>query len=373
MAVAITAAAYLADGKQNEIRQTLSALQWARQIASQAEGMSVAARHQGQEDPMGWAIGFLGQGVEPRVMRIFKHQDLPGEAREEHRIDAEASQFIYTRIFTPEDGLGVRIQIQLDYLGVFGAKTKLANDLYLAALFFISFALLSLATGRFVAEPAAEPASTFGLLEAELSQPPAAKPDAGLRGKVLAWVGRARGTLNELGVHIREMVRDATQIATAAGRSQQAVAELREKIHAELTLLRAKVKSSRRSDAASAKAEVLALNLMIEAAKVGEDGSQLAEMAGELHRHILKMKQSAAEARSELAQLEQRIEPWATDADQAIHAFEGLFKSTQKMDGSIRKTTEALLDQARSIKDFNTDLSAEADGSGDEVIGGRRA
>src|SRR5277367_2269742 len=68
----VTEAASLWSERASRAEKTTSGLNWARQVASQLEALSLYSREKGEKDPVGWAVSELTQGGEPRVMRLFK-------------------------------------------------------------------------------------------------------------------------------------------------------------------------------------------------------------------------------------------------------------------------------------------------------------
>ena len=141
LAAGVTTGIYLVDAEQWNLYQSRSALNWARQISAQAEGMAFSARQKGEADPIGWAVNFLTQGNEPRIMKVKKVILADDEADENSQISSPKT-FTYTKLFTAEDKTGIRVEIALDYVGFLGAKTRIANDLLVLAVFLFSFAFI---------------------------------------------------------------------------------------------------------------------------------------------------------------------------------------------------------------------------------------
>jgi hypothetical protein len=336
-AALLTAAAYFADARSSANSTQDSALRWARQIASQAEGMVFAARQKGEDDPVAWAVGYLTQGTEPRVMRITRWQGPVGESLEDFTLDAAAGLFVFNKVFSPEDGAGVRIQIQTEPTGFLGTHGTWLGDLYIAVFFALSLgSLLAL----------------FGA--------PQVVEFEDVRPQIRAWLKDAKGVLIQLGVHIREMVREAQNLAVAAQASRGSLEQLRERIHGGIREVRDARTSLNEAEHATLIAEVLALNLMIAAEKSGDDSTRgLGETAEELHRSIQKVRKLHFKSDAFMGKVELGLEPMATDADLAYHAYDGVFGSAEKMQAHIKKTTETLLGQAKMIQNLNGDLAQE--------------
>jgi hypothetical protein len=172
------------------------------------------------------------------------------------------------------------------------------------------------------------------------------------------WIRETKSLLTQMGVHIREMVRQANLLTQNAAQSRAQLGALRERIHAGLREMREARRAMRDGDQALIQAEVLALNLVIEAARVGgERGEAVAEMAERLQRLIQKASRVQSRNSAVLARLEAQTEPMATDADLAWHASEPVFQASQAMDEHIRKTTETLIGQAKLVQEVNKKLA----------------
>jgi hypothetical protein len=331
----LTVGAVLWDSQRSGAHQTAAGLSWARQVASQADGMSLKARESGEKDPVGWAVNFLAQGVEPRQVRINKVLQTENSAgAETYSLDRDAAVLDYTKILSPESGAGVHVQVYLGYTGFLGARSELGGDLLGLTFFTFCFALLALTTARF-----------FGFDDTSK-----------IRFLVSGWVGGAKSQLTRLGVHIREMVRQSQRLAASAGKSRQLVGELRTKIHGGLNELHESRQFFQEFEAAAAKAEGLALSAMIEATRIGGDAMRVSDMAKEVHRCVQAMREATKKGQSMLVRMERKIEPWAMDSDLAYHAFDDVKEATDTLSQHIRATTETLIGQAKMIQSLHNDL-----------------
>ncbi len=337
-AVLVTALTTAVDRQRSGVHQAREALFWSRQVAAQAEGMFLAARQKGERDPIGWATSFLTQGTEPRAMRIVKFQADSGGLPENYDYRREAGQFEFQKVFTPEDGYGVKITIQLPYVGFLGAKSRFAGD---AAAFFFCVA-------------------SFCLLFAGAMWKWGPKPDFRIKALIRVWLGEFKTVLTQLGVHIREMVREAQNLAVAAAKSKSATGELRDRIHGGINDLREGREALKEAVQSAAHAEAKALNIAIEASKLGE-GSSLGALAEDLHRLVQKIRKLSQTGEACLGRVEVGMEPLATDADLAFHSYEDVFRATNEMDGHIRKTTETILGQARMMQSLNGELANDVE------------
>ena len=337
-ALAATLGAVALDAQRSGVHQATAGLNWARQIASQVEGLSFKARDTGEADPLGFAVNYLAQGVEPRLIHITRltNSDASAQNTETYLLDRAVGTFDYSRILTPETGAGVRIQLVLGYNGFLGAKSPLASDGLAAAFFAFCFGISFFLTSRL-----------FGFSDSTR-----------IRALVTEWVGGAKSHLTRLSVHVREMVRQSQRLAASSGKSRGLVGELRDKIHDGINGLRDGRQFYQDGESIAARAESLALNAAIEANRIGGDARRIADMATELHRCIQSLRAVNRKGQALVQSFERHIEPWATDADIAYHAFDDVKDATEHLSRHIRSTTETLLGQARLIQSLNQELGA---------------
>jgi hypothetical protein len=262
--------------------------------------------------------------------------DSSSQNTESYSLDRAAGLFDYTRIFTPEEGAGVHIQLTLGYTGFLGSRSVLASDFLTLVVLGLLFSIAFLVTGRF-----------FGFDDTQR-----------IRARVSLWVGGAKAQLTQHGVHIREMVRQSQRLAACTGRSRELVRELRSKIHGGLTELHESREFYKEGETIAARAETLALNMAIEANRLGGDARRIADMATELHRRIQALHSVNRKGQSLIQRLERRIEPWSTDADLTFHAFDDVKDATDLLSRHIRSTTESLMGQAKLIQGLNQELGA---------------
>ncbi len=313
---------------------------WGRQIATQAESLMLSMRQAGDKNPLESAVRALSIGQEPRVMRVTTAQESLGQATEISSFDRSSGVLEYLKVFSPETGQGIRVKLQLGFTGFLGSTTRVGSDVAIVVYFAIIgafFQLLALALARKAGTPS-------------VSRP---TDDRELRARVREWAENFKGALTQMGAHIRDLVKVAHDMAVVSARSRAQVEELRGKLHAGIREIRDARGAAKSSEQEATQAEVAVLNLVLEAARAGEAGARAAEGAQELHRLVQSFRKLNQEAFGRLGAVEIAIEPWATDADLACLAFEGMAQATGAIDGPIRKTTEALLGQAKLIQGLN--------------------
>jgi len=304
-------------GRAEEYREQ-EALRWARQIAAQAEGMVFSGKAKGERDPIAWAVGFLSQGVEPRVAQITKYRPSSSKNTSEGMSFNDHDRvYEYTRSLSPETGAGIKIRIVAGYAGFLGTQGQFSSDMAIFAFFALIFAISSLAVIRVrpvrivsVRAPSAEPRVT----PTPDPAPPAA-PDATFVAAIGEWTAGSKTALTELGVSVRDLLKQAAAMSAASAKARDAVTVLRDRMHAELKTAR----------------------------EAQRDDSQ---------EQIAKF----------LREMEIRIEPWTTDADIAALALEDNAAATAAMDRLIDSAKFCLIDQARRIKSISS-IVAEAQGA----------
>lgn len=354
-AVTITTGAWSVDRARQHRADRDQALRLARQIASQAEGLILPARMEGRKDPLGWAAGILNQGSEPRAAQVSKIKAAAGEPQESVSFDPARGELEYRRTLVSEDRSGLSIRVAVPYAGFLGARSRAANDALLACL----VAAIALVGGLLWDRRRAAEVST-----AQSNLP--ARPVDLVGPAVQAVTGEIRLMLTRLSVNIREMVREAQNLAVSAGRSRESVSALRDGIHAEIEHMREGREAIQELEQIALLAETAALNLVIEAGRLGLDGKQASVLSEELHRLVQRIRKLGGQADTRVSDLEKKLEPWSTDADLAFHAYDDVFRATQAMDTHIRNTTETLLGQAKLIQSIQKTSSGGGSSSDDK-------
>jgi hypothetical protein len=320
----MTGLIYLYDSQRSARHQTDELLRWARQIAAQAEGLALNAREHEESDPIGWAVGYLTQGAEPRVMKVTKYASIQlAQPRESFQFDRKARVFDFVKILTPEDGTGVRIQLFPEVLGFLGAKSRVSNDLAIAAVFLACFFFFFTSTGRYFG---------FRLVS------PASEKASDLKPRIREWVGEAKQVLTQLGLHVRELTREAQNLAVAAAKSRSAMSGLRDSVHGGIRDVHAGRQSLRQMQALLAQAES-------------------ADASPEIQRFFSQMRELVKSADAAVKDIELQLEPWSTDADEAFHSYDDVFRASESMTSHIRKATETMIGQARLMQSLTGQLA----------------
>lgn len=360
-AASVTAGAFWWDGVRSEVHETNAALRWARQIVTQAEGMSLAARERGEKDPLGFAVDYLSQGAEPRMVRMTRvTPETAPDKSEVYQLNRMAGVFDYTRLFEHTDGDGIHLQIEVGFSGFLGTRTKINSDLALAIFFIGSFFVL-LSTVTLIFRALSGKTTEEAALEKELASPTleeslaaarsrataASEEDAKetrLRISVLGWAKESKTSLTTLGTNIRDLIRQAQVMSAASKGSRETTGALRDKLHAGLTEVHSARGSLKDTLALVEEAEAIFHNPMTE------------ESAEQLHSLILRMQEAFQAGERAVHQLEVSIEPWTTDADMAYAAHDGVTQATVEMAAQIQKTKEQMVSHVKLLQEFTEQL-----------------
>lgn len=309
-----------------------NALEWARLAAAQTEGFSLTGKILQQNDPLGWATQHLNQGHESKHFHIAKHSFPPEHPLEKQELNSEEEIFFYDRILIPEERLGIRIKINTGYHGFLGATSRVRSDIYIGLIFLFLFCSLTL---------------IFFLLK---KKEPVVEPSVLGKEKITRWVAEARGLYVELGSHIRSVIRSAQILVNHAAKSKASLDELRGRIYGGVDEIHEAKQNIQETEAILASTEAMILNMVIEAARLGDDGKHFSELTEQLHLLIQKIRRLHQRARSSLLHVEGQIQPWAQNTDQAIALYHEIWRSTQNMNEEIGKTGQALGNQAKHLK-----------------------
>ena len=310
IAISFTAGVYSLDRASSRAAQKENSLRLMRQIAAQGEGLFFYARQKSESDPIGWIINYLSQGTEPRIMHVVRVRTSPGQLPEIFDFQADKRLFEYTRILIPEQGEGIKIQLEAPYIGFLGAKTLLLNDL----LWLLCFAGFLGVTFR-----------GFKKFETRASFEEIPMPI--FKSIVFDWIRESKGLLSGLGISIRDLIKEARNIALAATQSRRITMQLKKDLAKEFEEVKMSQKSLLDFDRHAVQSESITLNLVIEASRLGDEGKKLSKMCEELHSLIKKMRAQNLLSESSVARIAVQFEPLIAEAEQAFHSYEEVFKA----------------------------------------------
>jgi hypothetical protein len=334
----LTAGAYLWSDRVYRGAEVATGLAWARQVTSQLDTLALQAREKGQSDPLGWAVSLLTQGPEPRVMRLFKLESGASMQSEENfAFDRTTGVFDYSKILQPEKGRGVRIQVQLGYMGFLGARSRASSDILLLGFFslvYLTFFFFSV--------------WIFGLAG-----------ERRLKTILSRWVAEAKLLLTQFGTQIRELLRGEQMLMKSATECNELLASLEARIQGQLKDLEVARRNHANHVQLLKRTETLALSAAIEASRLGPGGKRVAELSEELHR-IAGMKQELArENGAALDQTMRDLEAWTEDVRSASRMAVTIFGASQTLNSSLQSATSVVMDQAKLMRELNLQLSRE--------------
>jgi hypothetical protein len=338
LAMTLTVSCYLLDQYSSERQATDAALQWARQIFGQTESMQLSAQMNGEKDPLTWAVNYLAQGVEPRVMKISRVTASPEFLRsgtlETYQLNRKTGIFDYLHLFHQtdgqENGSSVRITLDLQTAGIIrgflGTRTRITEDLALAIVFFVFlyFSWKTLTYSRRKAE----------MEKIKVTQEPAPAPSQ----STIQPTPELKHSVGALGVEIRELVKQAYSIVVASKESQKVTESIKERIRAGLNQLHANRKLLKEATTLVTRAESMTNN-------VGQELDQTVLLS-----LLEKIKEVSVRNERIFRELELQIEPCLTDVDLASDTFMNSMTATEKMNEQIQKTKEKLIAHVRTLQ-----------------------
>lgn len=337
----LTGVAYQLSDRYHTAHQTQAGLNWARQVAGQADVLSLNAREAAGEEPLGWAVSVLAQGVDPRPVRIFKIDAGSATAQTEtYQLDRNTGAFDYSKILMPEKGRGVRILLQLGYVGFLGARSRIVSDLltlgfcglcYLSIYFLIVW--------------------KFGMAG-----------ERRLRAILSGWVAQAKVVLGQFGAHIRELIRGEQALVKNAGECRDLLLGLEERLANEGRALEDLKKNQHALSQLGQRAEALALSAVIEAARLGPAGKRLAEISEEVHRIVQRQRELAVSDESAAEALSAGLVSCAEEARTATEIAQTVLAASQAITGEVRQTTDVVMEQAKMMKTLSAQLDRQFSG-----------
>ena len=359
LALGMTAGAYRFDQKRFESRKISESLTWARQIATQAEGLAMNARKESIVDPMGWAVGFLAQGIEPRIMQITKVLGSQ-PVQEAYLLDKQKGVFEYTKISLPEVNTGIRIRISVPFRGFLDARSRFGDDVTTLAFLLLSWLAIVFAVGlplgwQFHQRQRDDLTDAQTHDRTAMDEPELPVLPLDRRIDLAGWALEARHLLTGLGMNVREILRSAARLAHASARSHDAVTPIRERIHVQLREIRTVRKILKNE------AEVIQLvNLAVKDCFIEENRKRTSRASLGEGDKTMRMSQIAflletlkktnQLSESAIRGLEIGYEPMVTDADIAFESHSDVVAACQTMNEFVTRTKSNLIEQARQMQ-----------------------
>jgi len=326
IAGALTTALYLFDSYKTNSSIVSHNLLLARQIAAQAEGLAYFARHNQERDPFGWAVNHLLQGQEPRLIKLARIRASSNSKKESHNLDKKNQTFEYLKIVAPENHIALKIRIRTDYQGFIGTKTRAGSDAVFGLIFFTILALCWLSFS--------------------------AKIDHALKAKLSMWMKKTNELTIKFGVHLRELMRETKNLAEAVTKSRNAVFKSDRTLNEVKASIDEKISATTEITQTMQKAEVFALNLIIDASRFGEQAKSFKIAAEQLYRLILNIKKLGLIECMSLKPLNADLERALKELESAKHNFEDVNQSALGISSKVAGTGALLQEQAKEVKPF---------------------
>ncbi len=306
-------------------------LRLGRQVAAQAESLIYQAKELRDKDPIGWAVGRLSQGMEPRIIQLTRYKQIQGnhlDHSETFSLQSDHQTFEYTKTILTDLGLGVRILVNLGYTGFLGTVSPLASDLTLLLVYGISLLIAHLGLGAY-----------FGFTT-----------DGRLDSVLWNWIRKSKPHVVRLAGHLRELVRQAQRLAISSGRSRDAITQLKSGLAAGILYIDENQEIFEEAEEAAARAEGLSLSLAIEADRMRPEDSRISDLVTDLHACIAEMRECMRRAQSLVEGTQKNLEPCTNQVDEAFRAFDEVRDASLSLDIHITSTTTAIREHVQDLK-----------------------
>jgi hypothetical protein len=309
----------------------------ARQIASQAEGLALAAGQKGIADPLGWALFYLGQGVEPRYVQVTREKGSITDglvATRKGEIEIRKALNIPGR----EESGGIRVTVALPTTGFFGTTTELSRDLMSLAVAVVLALTIGLAlqrrVDRFQRSMLVEKQERMGELVPQLKD-------------VLLGIGQ----------QLRDIFKHFETLSASSRDAHENIRHARAGFHESIQTARRILKHADDVSGCTMHAEAAVLNLMLEAGRIAEKTGSSPYPVHLLHQQILEIRSRSARLQREVRELERGLEPMTTDLDIGFHALTHAQESLRAVPVEIQKTSGRMTEQARIFQKMRQELT----------------
>ena len=333
----LTLVVRLTDQEMTDRANADYSLALARQVASQAEGLALAASQKKIPDPVGWAAFQLGQGVEPRQIQV---SPMRGTVLDSTGTNDDGSVEVIKSMNVPDSAQmgGVRITITGPVAHSTGSGKAMSEDLY-SGLVFLAIALI---LGMF--------------LEIRSIRHFSREKHLRLEG-ISELTPQLRESLLSVGRKIRDIFEHVEVLSAASRDAHENVAHARNLCHDSIQRVRKVLKGVDELSGWTLHAEAAVLNLMLESSKHQGSDPQSFHKIHLLHQQLLELRGKTAGLQNEVRQLEQGLEPVTTDLDIGYEAIAEAQESLRLIPEEIGETTSQITDQARILTKLKQKIS----------------
>jgi hypothetical protein len=304
----------------------------ARQVAAQVETLTSYARERQEAKPLNWAIQYLSTGPENRLyaLHVLNTDGIPKDLAEKYEIAADGN-FRYSKILSPTYGEGIKLKVRLGYTGFLGTRSSWVNDLLVCLVFCVIFNLLI--NKRSFQASHSHPKEE--LKESDLDEnhpehsivldvkklgPSLPSFESTLRNELKLWQDDARSLLMQLGIHVRNLMREAKSMAVASGQSRGSLEVLSKRL-IELSMLSQELQEIGLTEPSTS--------------------PQLQELTKRLQNHLQKLSE---------------------ETQSALDRYSGVSDATKQMNEHISKATDTLIQEAKMIQKLKESIDSPAVG-----------
>lgn len=315
-------------------RDSFVALGLARQMASQASGLAFSFKSKGEKDPFGKAIDLVNQGQNPRTVKVFPLRKLATQESETYSFQPQTGVLEYAKTLSPMEGKGIRVLVEMGERKFLGATTSFQNDSGITITFLTIFSLAMLGTGFF-----------------------RNKKERVTRNKqIQKWIIETRSLLVRLGIHVRDILKNAEELMNTSAGTRQSVTQLHSKIHTELSQVHTSARDLREMDQVCDEARATLVELWGEVKKMEGRHPEIYEKIKILAKSIEKMKKTSREGARGMASVETQIEPWANEMDALVNSYNHLIGLSGNLNTTVKETSTTLLGQMKVVQTMNSDF-----------------
>jgi len=324
----------------------------ARQIASAAEGLVLAAQQKNISEPAQWAITYLAQGVEPRMIQISKLGGSPLESLE----TSQDGQVDYQKpfILTGKDaGTGIRVSVRVPASGFLGTTSRLGADFATLLL----AGTLTLLMGFFFSIRSQAHAlrvltdEKLGLLELQSEQ-------ALRRDRVASILPEMREVMLATGRQLRDIFSRFEEVGRSTTHAQSNVQRARQSHHHAIQQVRKVMRAIDDLSGHCLHAEASTLNVMVQSSRQDARSSMLSARLAQQQMSEIRRKQDQIQAI--LHELERRLEPTAMDLDLSFHSLEETQEELRQVPEQMQEAGNRMMSQGRAFQTFDQEFESAA-------------
>ncbi len=321
-----------------------------QQTLTQIDGLILTARQLGDADPLGWAVSVLNQGSGTtllRVKRVFVEANQT--TIEESHFNPATGIFQFIKMINPGDRSGVSLVIQLQPARFLALESKFLGDIAAFALFvlfsFLSYFILYRAGNRHTRSP------LISELSSDLPKTDLKNLADGFTHEALALRTKdLTQSFIRMSHGIKEIITSSRDLAVASAQARDRVVDIHQQVHQDFVNIQNSSLLLRHSKQASVNAEINALNLVIEANRMGDQGKRMIPSLEELHRNLQKVRQAQVSSNDTISRIEKKLIPLSQNTEIAQQAFNDLFEITARLNDSISKTKEVMTEHHANIR-----------------------